>query len=89
MNLNLTSMDEYVQFLQNTSVQIQKLCDEMGEELLIAVQCMDQQSGRQAARRMAQNIQNIKNNIIIADESVQKLVKAKTLTLQAMNTFGR
>ena len=63
MNVDTGKMTEYADFLDETSRKIVALCSKIEESLIIAVQCMDQQSGRGAAQRMAQNLENIKNNV--------------------------
>ena len=63
MNVNTQKMEEYAEFLEENSRKIIDLCNKLGESLVIAVQCMDQQSGRSAAQRMAQNLENIKKPV--------------------------
>ena len=60
MDVNTEKMISYRGFLAENSRDIQKLCDSLANNLLIAVQCMDQTSGRNAARRMAHNLENIR-----------------------------
>jgi len=59
MNVDTGKMAEYADFLDETSRRIIELCNNIEETLVLAVQCMDQQSGRGAAQRLAQNLENI------------------------------
>lgn len=89
MNVNTVKMSEYADFLDNTSAQIVQLCTKLEESLLMAVQCMDQQSGRAAAQRMAQNLENIKNNVPVSQDASRRLILSKQYIDSAGNVFGR
>lgn len=89
MNVNTQKMEEYAAFLEETSRNIIALCNTLGEGLLVAVQCMDQQSGRSAAQRMAQNLENIKNNVPISDDACRRLILSKKYVDGASHVFGR
>ena len=89
MNVNTQKMEEYAEFLEENSRKIIALCNKLDESLVIAVQCMDQQSGRSAAQRMAQNLENIKNNVPISDDASKRLVLSKKYVDGAGRVFGR
>lgn len=89
MNVNTGKMTEYAEFLDETSRKIVSLCSKIEESLIMAVQCMDQQSGRSAAQRMAQNLENIKNNVPISDDASKRLVLSKKYVDSAGQVFGR
>ena len=89
MNVNTQKMEEYAEFLEENSRKIITLCNKLEESLVIAVQCMDQQSGRSAAQRMAQNLENIKNNVPISDDASKRLVLSKKYVDSAGHGFGR
>lgn len=89
MNVNTGKMTEYAEFLDETSRKIVSLCRKIEENLIMAVQCMDQQSGRSAAQRMAQNLENIKNNVPISDDASKRLVLSKKYVDSAGQVFGR
>jgi len=89
MNVDTGKMMEYAGFLEECSRQIINLCSSLEENLLVAVQCMDQQSGQGAARRMAQNLENIKNNVPISEEAGKRLVLSKKYVDGAGSVFGR
>lgn len=89
MNVNTQKMEEYAQFLDENSRKIIALCNQLEESLMIAVQCMDQQSGRGAAQRMAQNLENIKNNVPVSDDASKRLVLSKKCVDSAGQVFGR
>lgn len=89
MNVDTALMAQYAQFLEDKSQGIVSLCNQLGECLTIAVQCMDQQSGRAAAQRMAQNVENIKNNVPMADDASRRLILALKHIDSATQTFGR
>lgn len=89
MKVNTGKMTEYAEFLDETSKKIELLCTKIEEGLLMAVQCMDQQSGRGAAQRMAQNLENIKNNVPISDDASKRLVLSKKYIDSAGQVFGR
>jgi len=55
---------------------------------MVAVQCMDQQSGRGAAQRLAQNLENIKANVPISDDASKRLILSKKHVIDAGNVFG-
>lgn len=88
MIVNTQKMGEYADFLEENSARIKELCNEIEESLIIAVQCMDQQSGRAAASRMARNLENIKKNVPISDDASKRLVKSKKYIGDARNVFG-
>ena len=89
MNVDTEKMKEYAEFLEDTSAQITTLCTKIEEALLMAVQCMDQQSGRGAAQRMAQNLENVKNNVPISNNASKRLVLSKKYIDSAGKVFGR
>ena len=89
MNVNTQKMEEYAEFLEENSRKIIELCNKLEESLVMAVQCMDQQSGRSAAQRMAQNLENIKNNVPISDEASRRLILSKKHVDSAGQIFGR
>ena len=89
MNVDTGKMTEYADFLDETSRKIVALCLKIEESLIMAVQCMDQQSGRGAAQRMAQNLENIKNNVPISDDASKRLVLSKKHVDSAGNVLGR
>lgn len=89
MNVNTQKMEEYAEFLEENSRKIIALCNKLEESLVIAVQCMDQQSGRSAAQRMARNLENIKNNVPINDDASKRLVLSKKYVDSAGHVFGR
>lgn len=89
MNVDTVKMSEYADFLDDNSQKIIALCTKIEECLIVAVQCMDQQSGRGAAQRMAQNLENIKNNVPISDDASKRLVLSKKYIDSAGTVFGR
>lgn len=89
MNVNTQKMEEYAEFLDENSRKIIALCNKLEESLVIAVQCMDQQSGRSAAQRMAQNLENIKKIVSISDDASKRLVLSKKYVDSAGHVFGR
>ena len=88
MNVDTGKMSEYSQFLLESSRRIVALCSAIEEQLVLAVQCMDQQSGRNAAMRMAQNLENVKNNVPISDDASERLERSRKLINDATNVFG-
>lgn len=89
MNVNTDKMMEYSDFLEEFSNQIINLCDNIGNDLMVAIQCMDQESGRVAAQRLAQNIENIKNNVPISNAASGRIVRAKKYIDSAGDIFRR
>ncbi len=89
MNVETTKMAEYADFLAENSRLIVDLCTKIEETLILAVQCMDQQSGRGAAQRMAQNLENIKSNVPISDDASKRLILSKKYIDSAGTVFGR
>ena len=89
MNVNTRKMEEQAEFLTENSKKIIAICNKLEESLAVAVQCMDQQSGRNAAQRMAQNLENIKNNVPISDDASKRLVLSKKYVNGAGRVFGR
>lgn len=89
MNVNTQKMEEYAEFLEENSRKIIALCNKLEESLIIAVQCMDQQSGRSAVQHMAQNLENIKNNVPISDDASKRLILSKKYVDGASRIFGR
>lgn len=89
MNVDTALMAQYAQFLEDKSRSIVNLCNQLEECLTIAVQCMDQQSGRSAAQRMAQNVENIKNSVPIADDASKRLILSLKHVDSAAQVFGR
>lgn len=89
MNVDTGKMGEYAEFLDENSRKIVELCTKIEETLVVAVQCMDQQSGRGAAQRMAQNLENIKKNVPISDDASKRLVLSKKYVDSASSVFGR
>lgn len=81
MNVNTQKMEEYAEFLEENSRKIIVLCNKLEESLVMVVQCMDQQSGRSAAQRMAQNLENIKNNVPISDDASKRLILSKNMLI--------
>ncbi len=88
MNFNTTSMAQYAQFLEDHSRKIVNLCEHLEGCLSMAVQCMDQQSGRQAAVRMAQNIETIKKSAPMADNASKRLILSMRQVESARQVFG-
>ena len=89
MNVNTQKMEEYAEFLEKKKRKIIVLCNKLEESLVMVVQCMDQQSGRSAAQRMAQNLENIKNNVPISDDASKRLILSKKYVDSAGRVFGR
>ena len=89
MNVNTQKMEEYAVFLEENSRKIIELCNKLEESLIMAVQCMDQQSGRSAVQRMAQNLENIKNNVPISNDASRRLILSKKYIDSAGRVFGR
>ena len=89
MNVNTLKMEEYAAFLEENSRNIVDLCNKLEECLAIAVQCMDQHSGRAAALRMAENIENIKNNVPISNDAAKRLQLSKKYIHSATDVFRR
>lgn len=89
MNVNTQKMEEYAEFLEENSRKIIELCNKLEESLAMAVQCMDQQSGRSAAQRMAQNLENIKKNVPVSEDASKRLVLSKKHIDSAGQVFGR
>lgn len=89
MNVNPQLMAEYAEFLEENSTKITNLCTQIEENLSLATQCMDQVSGLQAAKRMLQNLENIKNNVPVSTEAGRRLILSKKYVDSASNVFGR
>lgn len=88
MNVNTQLMMQYAEFLENKSREIQGLCTEVEQLMQVAVQCMDQQSGHNAAARLAQNMENIRANVPVSDDAAKRLILSKHMVDGAMNVFG-
>lgn len=88
MNLDTGKMRECAEFLEENSNQIKRVCEEIEEYIQIASQCMDQESGRGAAQRMAISVENIKNNVPINDDACKRLVLSLKHVGDAGNVFG-
>ena len=89
MNVNTDKMSQYAEFLDENSQKIVALCNQIEQTLAIAVQCMDQQSGKNAANRMAQNLENVKKNVPISDDASNRLTLSRKLIDDAGAVFGR
>lgn len=89
MNVNTALMAQYAQFLEEKSRHIVALCNQLNANLGVASQCMDQNSGRSAAARMAQNIENVKKSVPISDDAAKRLVLSKRHVDSAGQVFGR
>lgn len=89
MNVNTMKMEEYAQFLEEKSRNIIELCNHIQEDLIIAMQCMDQQSGQGAAMRMGNNIENIKRSVPVSDDAARRLVLSKKYVDSAGSIFRR
>ena len=89
MNVNTSLMAQYASLLEENSRSIVNLCNQLEECLTVAVQCMDQQSGRAAAQRMAQNIENVKSNVPMADDASKRLILSMKHVENATHVFGR
>jgi hypothetical protein len=89
MNVDTGKMEEYAKFLDENSRKIVELCTKIEAALVLAVQCMDKESGRGAAERMAQNLENIKKNVPISDDASKRLVLSKKYVDSAGTVFGR
>ncbi len=85
MNVDTGKMQAYAEFLEDKSENIIELCNRLEENLLVAVQCMDQQSGRGAAQRLTQNLENIKASVPISDDACKRLI----LSLKHINSAGK
>lgn len=88
MNVDTSKMSEYAAFLEDNSNQILSLCENLNEQLEVASQCMDQESGRRAVQRMSQNIENIKKNVPISDAACKRLVLSAKYIDSARGIFG-
>lgn len=88
MNLNTALMAQYAQFLEEHSRSITALCGQLEERLSIAVQCMDQQSGRGAAARMVKNIENVKASTPLSDDACSRLLSSMKRVGEAGQIFG-
>lgn len=88
MNVNTEKMTEYAEFLNTSNQEIINICNQIGEKLAIAIQCMDQESGRAAAHRMAVNLDNIMKTIPLNNNASERLVLSKKLIDNARNVFG-
>lgn len=89
MNVETEKMSHYAEFLSDNSLKIKELCSRIQESLTLAVQCMDQQSGRAAAARLSQNLENIKKNVPISDDASRRLVLSRKYIDSAGSVFGR
>lgn len=89
MEVNTVLMEQYARFLEEKSRQIVALCNQLGANLAVANQCMDQNSGRAAAARMAQNIENVKKSVPISDDAAKRLILSKKYVDSAGRVFGR
>lgn len=88
MNVDTVRMQEYADFLEDHSHQIIQLCDNLEQALSMAVQCLDQESGRSAAQRMTQNLENIKSSVPISDDACKRLILSKKYVDGAGRVFG-
>lgn len=88
MNVDTGKMQAYADFLEDKSANIIELCNRIEENLMVAVQCMDQQSGRGAAQRLAQNLDNIKASVPISDDACKRLILSLKHVNNAGNVFG-
>ena len=88
MNVNTEQMAEYAEFLAEKSTQIINLCNQIENLMTVAIQCMDQQSGRGAALRLTQNMENVKANVPISDDAAKRLIKSRKLVEDAGRVFG-
>lgn len=89
MNVDTERMQEYSDYMADCSRQILELCTGVEECLSLALSCMDSSSGAKAARRLTQNIENIRANIKWTDDTCKRLVLAKKQVIDAGNVMGR
>lgn len=89
MELNPILMRQYADFLEESSRQIVELCNQIEGTLEIASGCMDEESGRDAAARLYDNMETIKKNVPIEDDAVRRLVYALKYVEEAKNVYRR
>ncbi|MBO4696641.1 MAG: hypothetical protein J5643_05055 [Lachnospiraceae bacterium] len=89
MNLDTGKMGEYADFLETKCNEIRSLCGNMEELLSVATQCLDQESGRSAARRLQDCVENIMKSVPIAEDASKRLVLAKKRVEEAEQVFHR
>ena len=63
LKLNPMEMKKYVDFLELKATELQTLCKQFDEQLIVATQCMDQLSGQTAAARLTRTMKQISQNI--------------------------
>ena len=89
MNVDTVKMGDYSDFLETKCTEIRSISGQMKEFLSIASQCMDQESGRAAVRRLQDCIDNILKSIPIASDASKRLVLAKKRVEEAEQVFHR
>lgn len=87
MNINPELAGRYAEFLEENSQNILRLCNALDGQLCVAVQCMDQKNGLNAAKRLAQIIDTIKSAVPVSDDACHRLILA--LKRIAAIGFGR
>ena len=88
MNVDTSRMQEYAEFMEEQSVRIISLCNQIEQSIGEAVQYMDQMSGLNAAKNLMENLENIKVCAQFSDDTCKKLVLAKKQIEDASRVFG-
>lgn len=89
LKLNPMEMKKYVDFLELKATELQTLCKQFDEQLIVATQCMDQLSGQTAAARLTRTMKQVSQNIPRTAAAAQPIVKASRLANDATKVFSK
>ena len=77
MNIDIKKLVDYTNFLEAHCKQIELLCKALESDMAFAVLCMDELNGKPTAKRLQDNIEQLRSNLPVGTDVYERLLEIR------------
>ena len=88
MYLDLKKLVDYANFLDAHCKQVELLCKALESDMSFAILCMDELNGKPTAKRLQNNIEQLRNSLPVGTDVYERLMAIQKKALEFLGQEG-
>ena len=88
MEIDTKKLLDYANFMEDHCKRIETLCKALESDMAFAILCMDELNGKPTARRLQENIEQLRSNLPVGTDVYERLMEARKIILDLLGQEG-